>query len=203
MELFKAIENGADYDILIMDIMMPVYTGIEIAQKIREKNQVAKIIFLTSSSEFAVDSYGVNAFHYLLKPVQEAMLVPVLERAFSEITPKKEQEVLIKSKDGIIKVFFQNIEYTEVYGRTLLFHLTGGEVVEMQGTMGRTESELLHDSRFFKPHRSFIVNMDHVSRITGRDIVTFSGNLVPISRGAYKDIKQAFILYSFHESRPL
>lgn len=197
LDLLLATENGKSYDILILDVVMPLMTGIEVALEIREKNNISKIIFLTSSREFAVDSYKVDAFYYLLKPITKEGLIPILERACADIVNKVGNKIIVKCKTGLTKVFLHNIEYAEVLGRTLFFHLTSGEVLESLGTMSQLEMDLLSDKRFIKPHRSYIVNMNFIHRITNKDIITFSNKPVPISRELYKNVKQTYIGYSF------
>ena len=199
LDLLMATENGISYDILILDVVMPLMTGIEVAEEIRKKNNISKIVFLTSSPEFAVDSYKVDAFYYLLKPIKKEGLIPILEKACADITDKKEKEkeIIIKHKTCLTKVLLLNLEYIEVIGRKLFFHLTSGEVLESLGTMSQLESDLLSDKRFIKPHRSYIVNMDCIHRVTEKDIMTFSNKSVPISRELYKNTKQTYIDYSF------
>jgi len=192
-----SMENGLNYDLLILDVVMPLITGIEIAMEIRERNNLCKIIFLTSSREFAVDSYKVNAYNYLLKPIRKEGFIPILEKACADITDEKEKGIIVKCKTCLTRVLLHNLEYTEVSGRTLFFHLTSGEVLESYGTMSQLENELLRDKRFIKPHRSYIVNLDCVHRITDKDIITFSNKPIRISRELYKNTKQAFIDYSF------
>lgn len=203
LDLLTAMENGICYDILVLDVVMPLMTGIEAAMEIRKKNNLIKILFLTSSREFAVDSYKVDAFHYLLKPVNEESLIPILEKVCADIVDNKEKGIIIKHKTSLTKVILHNLEYAEVIGRTLFFHLTSGEVLESLGTMSQLENELLSDKRFIMPHRSYIVNMDCIHRITDKDIITFSKKPVPISRKLYKNIKQAYISYSFDEGKTL
>ncbi len=195
--LMAATEDGTHFDIIILDILMPLMTGIEVASEIRKRNSISKIIFLTSSHEFAVDSYKVDAFYYSLKPIKKEGLFPLLEKACANINNKKDHEIIIKYKTSLTKVFLHNIEYTEVAARTLYFHLTSGEVLETLGTLRQLENSLLSDKRFIKPHRSYIVNMDCINRITDKDIFTFSNKPIPISRGLYKTVKQAYIDYSF------
>lgn len=197
LDLLMATENGTSYDLLILDVIMPMMSGIEVATEIRKINNLSKIIFLTSSHEFAVDSYKVNAFYYLLKPIKEEGLVPILEKACVDIADKKEKAIIVKCKTCLTKVFLHTLEYTEVLGRTLFYNLTSGEVLESYGTMSQLENDLLRDNRFIKPHRSYIVNLDCVQRITKKDIITFSNKPIPISRELYKNIKQAYIDYSF------
>ena len=197
LDLLMATENGISYDLLILDVVMPLMTGIEVATEIRNKNNLSKIVFLTSSREFAVDSYKVDAFYYLLKPIGKEGLIPILEKACAYITDEKEKGIIVKCKTCLTKVFLHSLEYTEVLGRTLLFHLTSGEVLESYGTMSLLENDLLRDKRFIKPHRSYIVNMDCIHRIADKNIFTFSNKPIPISRELYKTIKQAYIDYSF------
>lgn len=197
LDLLMSMENGLSYDLLILDVVMPLMTGIEVATEIRKKNHLSKIIFLTSSREFALDSYKVDAFYYLLKPNRKEGLIPILEKACADIAVEKEKGILVKSKTCLTKILLHNLEYTEVLGRTLFFHLTSGEVLESYGTMSQLENDLLRDKRFIKPHRSYIVNMDCIHRLTDKAIITFSNTPIPISRELYKNIKQAYIDYSF------
>lgn len=197
LDLLLATEKGTNYDILILDVVMPLMTGIEVAAEIRKKNNISKIVFLTSSHEFAVDSYKVDAFYYLLKPINKEGLIPILEKACDDIVDKKEKGIIVKCKKCLTNVFFHKLEYIEVLRRTLFFHLTNGEILESLGTMSQLENDLLSDKRFIKPHRSYIVNMDYIRRFTDKDIITFSNRPIPISRELYKTIKQTYIDYSF------
>ncbi|HCT64951.1 MAG TPA: DNA-binding response regulator, partial [Lachnospiraceae bacterium] len=114
LDLLMAMENGLSYDLLILDVVMPLMTGIEVATEIRKKNNISKIVFLTSSREFAVDSYKVNAFYYLLKPIRKEGLIPILEKACADTADEKEKGIIIKCKTCLTKVLFHNLEYTEV-----------------------------------------------------------------------------------------
>lgn len=201
LDLLMAVENGTKYDIIVLDVVMPFMTGIEVATEIRKKNTISKIVFLTSSPDFAVDSYKVDAYYYLLKPIKKEGLIPILEKACDDIVDKQELGIIVKCKTCLTKILLHNLEYTEVIGRRLIFHLTSGEVLESLGTMSQLENDLLGYKRFIKPHRSYIVNMDCIQRITDKEIITFSNRRVPIARDVYKNIKQEYIDYSFAGNR--
>ena len=94
LELLAEIEKGARYDILFLDIILPNDNGISIAKEIRRYDSVVKIIFLTSSSEFAVQSYTVGAYFYQMKPVWEENFFRLMNAAISEC--KKEQRHSLK-----------------------------------------------------------------------------------------------------------
>lgn len=197
MELCNQIEGGKHFDIFLLDVLMPGLNGMDLASEIRLKDNIAKIIFLTSSPEFAVESYSVNAFNYLLKPVQKDKLFSVLDKATSDIGSNNKKFVVVKTQTGMFKVFMHELIYVEVIGRTIFFYLSNGMVIESNSTISQAESVLLADNRFIKPHRSFIVNLDYVKNLSQDGFTTTSNKLIPISRNVFKEVKQAYINYSF------
>lgn len=201
LDLLAAIEKGLRFDIFLLDIIMPLIDGIELAKEIRNKDTIAKILFLTSSPDFAVDSYGVNAFYYLLKPIKKEELLPLLEKASAAVIDKSEKYVIVKNGTALTKIVLNKLQYAEVIGRTISFFLTNGETVESFATMTQIEAELLTDKRFVKPHRSYIVNMDCIKNFTPKGITTVTGALIPISRDVYKKVKQAYIDYLINVAR--
>ncbi|MBQ0027696.1 MAG: response regulator [Lachnospiraceae bacterium] len=84
-DLMAAVEHGASFDIYILDIILPGMRGTEVASKLRERGDNGKIIYLTSSSVFSAQSEEVNAFGYLVKPIQPEQLYEILDRAIAEI----------------------------------------------------------------------------------------------------------------------
>ncbi|MBC7765507.1 MAG: response regulator transcription factor [Hyphomonadaceae bacterium] len=196
LDLVDAIETNISYDIILLDVIMPGLNGIEIAQEIRRKNNAVKIIFLTSTPEFAVNSYEVDAFYYAIKPITAHVLLPILEKAFSNIF-NKGKNILLKTKIGVTKVLLNNLEYLEIIGRMVYYHLKNGELVECTGIMSVLEDELLFYKQFIKPHRSFIVNMNFIDTISVNEIKTFCGARIPISRANYQKVKKQYIDYCF------
>ena len=103
-----------DYQVLLLDILMPGLNGIELASEIRQQNKNIKIVFLSSSPEYAVDSYAVNAFYYLLKPLSADKLYPILNRLLDDFA--KPAEVLnIKTPQHIFSIPFSKIELCRNY----------------------------------------------------------------------------------------
>ena len=185
-----------DYDILILDIIMPGFTGMQAAHEIRKFNEEIKIIFLTSSKEFAIESYSVGAYYYLLKPVLNEKLFSVLDKVVSEITSKQESCV-IYTHMGIVNIPFAKIECIEVYNKHLDFHLSDGSTKETRGALSDYENIFLDRKEFLKIHRSYILNMDYIHSIEAGEIVTYSGKRFPVSRLVAKDIKEHYMNYIF------
>lgn len=82
-ELVSALEKGKRFDIYCLDIIMPGYTGIDVANEIRSFDKNAPILFFTSSSEFALESYSVKAINYVLKPISKEKLSSLLMKCWS------------------------------------------------------------------------------------------------------------------------
>lgn len=195
MELITQIEGGKHFDIFLLDIIMPTINGIELAAEIRKSDNVAKIIFLTSSPEFAVKSYSVDAFNYLLKPIQKDALFSVLEKACNDICCALKQYILVKTQNDLSKVFFHELIYVEVIGRTIYFYQKNGVVIESINSISQIEEVLLVDNRFIKPHRSYIVNLDYIKTLAKHVFTTTSDQFIPVSRNVFKEVKQRFFNY--------
>lgn len=195
MDLLDGLKK-TDYDILILDIIMPNFTGMQAAHEIRKFNEEIKIIFLTSSKEFAIESYSVGAYYYLLKPVLKEKLFSILDKVVSEITSKQESCV-IYTHTGIVNIPFAKIECLEVYNKHLVFHLSDGSTKETRGTLTDYENVFLERKEFLKIHRSYILNMDYIHSIEAGEIATYSGKKFPVSRLLAKDIKEHYMNYMF------
>ena len=124
LDLLAAIERGLRFDILFLDILMPGQNGIETAEEIRKYDNNVKIIFLSSSREFAVQSYHVSAFFYQLKPILEESLFRVMDSVLEVCEKEQTSSLILRCKTGITRVEPRQIEYCEVLHRTLFIHLS-------------------------------------------------------------------------------
>lgn len=202
LELLTAIEHGIHYDILFLDIVMPGINGITTAEEIRKWDSSVKIIFMTTSSEFAVESYTVGAYFYQLKPIYFEALASLLDNVILELDNEQDHSLIIRCKTGISRIPIPKLMYCEVLGRTLLYHMANGAIFESIGSMQDLKNALLPFPRFLSPHRSFLINMDYISNITYKEILLLNQTRIPIPRGRYSKIKESFLAYAFSEGRP-
>ena len=165
LDLLAEIEKGTRYDILFLDVIMPAENGIAVAKEIRQYDTAVEIIFLTSSTEFAVESYMVGAYFYQLKPIWE--------------------ESFFRLMDAVL-------------GRKLLFHLENGAVLESAGSLDDLAGQLMQYSNFFRPHRSFLVNMEYIQNISSRSIKMVNDAEIPIPHGKCSEIKNTYMEYAFN-----
>lgn len=197
-ELLTEIEKGIRPDILFLDVVMPGQNGMDVAKEIRQYDTNVKIIFLTSSPEFAVESYTVGAYFYQLKPIWEESFFRLMDSVLSECEKKKKNSLILRSKDGITRIDLQQLEYCEVLGRKLLFHLEDGAVLESAGSLDDLAGQLMQYSNFFRPHRSFLVNMEYIQNISSRSIKMVNDAVIPIPHGKCSEIKNTYMEYAFN-----
>lgn len=197
-ELLTEIEKGIRPDILFLDVVMPGQNGMDVAKEIRQYDTNMKIIFLTSSPEFAVESYSVGAYFYQLKPIWEESFFRLMDAVLAECENKKKNRLILRSKDGITRIDLQQLEYCEVLGRKLLFHLENGAVLESAGSLDDLAVQLMQYSNFFRPHRSFLVNMEYIQNISSRSIKMVNDAEIPIPHGKCSEIKNTYMEYAFN-----
>lgn len=190
LELLTEIERGTRFDILLLDVMMPGENGIDTAREIRRYDQSVKIIFLTSSAEFAVESYTVGAYFYQLKPIWQESFFRLLDSVIAEC-----------AKSGITRVELDKLEYCEVLGRAQWLHLTDGTVLESGGGMDHLCEQLAEHDNFLRIHRSYLVNLDHIKSIVPKAITMDSLAELPVPRGKYAELKDLYLEYAFRRKQ--
>ncbi|MFZ7102400.1 MAG: LytR/AlgR family response regulator transcription factor [Peptococcaceae bacterium] len=182
-------EQGKRFDILFLDIIMDELSGVEAARRIRGKDQNVSIVFITSSPDFVFEGYDVQALHYILKPVDEEKLRGVLMYDFAKRFEKNCLD--IKFAGSVVRVPFDDIVYLESRGRKIIF-ATKSKAYETYGALSQF-AEQLPPGGFIFSHKSFVVNLNHVSQITKTDFITDTKQAVPISKSCYPEAKKAFI----------
>lgn len=185
--------KAGEYDFVLLDVVMPGIGGIKAAQELREKDRNVKIIFVSSSPEFAVDSYSVDAYQYLLKPVDADALFPLLDRIGRELSVQEERGLVLKNREGVVRLSFAEIEFVEVINKKVSFHLTGGVIREVTAALADLEGELLTRQEFIKTHRSYIVNLSCVQAVGVNCAVTKSGHRIPVSRQRHNQVQSAYM----------
>lgn len=196
-ELLNTAERE-HFTLYLLDVMMPGMSGMAAAREIRGFDEVASIVFLTSSPDFAYASYGVHALDYLLKPIQADKLFPILNH-LSQQEQEPQEDLLLKNGTTLIRVPFSQITYVEVMNKHLYYHMTNGTVYEVPGTLKQCESLLLSRPEFRQVHRSYIVNLLQVVELSPTDIKTCSGKRLPVSRSLYHNLQKYYVDLLFNQ----
>jgi len=197
-KLLDALEHGGDFDLYLLDVIMPGLNGIEVGKSIRRLGRDGAIVYLTSSPDYAVDSYLTRAFFYLLKPVDREQLFEVLDRAVALLQERKKQATIVNTPSGLRSIPLNDILYVERVDRILRYYLTDGETVDsrtIRGSLRDGLAGLLSDERFALCGASFALGLHHVKSVEKSEALLDSGVCVPVPRSAFADLKQAWMNY--------
>lgn len=199
--LLDAIDQGKRFDITILDILMPGENGIEIARNIRASGTDTEIIFLTSSPEYAVDSYEVKAQNYLLKPVTEEKFFASIDSILAELDEKDTASFIIYTTEKqYSRIRVSSLVYGEVTHRTITLHLADQTMISAVMTFTEFQDILKAYPDFTYPHRSYAVNMHYIQYVTKSDIILTDGQKIPLSRNNYTKISEQFLNFAYTNS---
>ena len=190
-ELFHSKEN---FDIIFLDIKMPKISGMDLAKKIREQGKQSLIIFITAAREYVFEAFDVEAFQYLLKPIQNQKLKTVLEKATKKLQIDTNTDFLIISADRQTKkVFLKDILYIESIGRIAKIHCNEGtlETYEQIGIL----ADKLFDKSFFRCHKCFLVNLDYVDSFDKTEVRLENGERIMLAKRRYEDFQKRILSY--------
>jgi len=178
------------YDLILLDIVMGGMNGMELAAEIRKRDEKAAIVFITSSREYALDGYNVNALHYLLKPVDSV----VLEHLILSDYKNKFQSEFLCFKSGVqnLRLPVNDIIRAETVGRRVEITLTDS-VVTYPGKLTKLLEELPKD-QFVRCHQAFAVNIQKTRELTRQSALSVNGVETPVSRTFTKEVQKAFLV---------
>lgn len=194
-ELLTKISSGYVYDLIFLGIFTPVINGIDAAKEIYTSNKVTKFIFVTSTDQYAVDSYSVGALDYIIKPLNQKKFTRAMSRFEESYKETNSNGIIVRDSKNIFNIPSHSLLYVEILDHYLMYHVSNSSPIRIRQTMAEIEEKLSQKSNFIKTHRSFIVNMDHISKIESSCITMANGDKVNISKDKYKTIMEAYINY--------
>lgn len=184
------------FDIIFLDVLMPLLSGMETAKELRQSDKTVKLVFLTTSSEYAVEAFTVKASNYLLKPAEPEKLYRCLEELSAEINASS-RKICIRGIHSLHQVSVDDIEYIESQNKRILFVLSNGQTILSGEPLYLYEQKLTLEDGFFKCSRSFIVNIHKIDTFTAKEIRTRSGARISISRNCHREFENAYFSVLF------
>lgn len=183
------------FDIIFLDIYIDNSNGMELAKKIRKKDEECLIIFTTVSKEFAIESYEVRAFYYLLKPYSYEQFMKVMNLAHKALS-KQVKYIEVKEARINIKVCLDNIIYIDYYNHYIQIH-TDYRIIKSYMKFKEIIELFEPYKQFLYCYRNCMINMSKASGIMEKDFVMKNGEIIPISKKHFGEIKQHFADYIF------
>lgn len=170
---------GHLFDLIFLDIRLKYQDGMKAAKELRRKEEDCEIIFITVLKELVFEAFEVRAADFLVKPIQREKLWAVLERECSKLPKTQEDFFLIKQGWEYQRIRKMEVYYCEVIKRKLYFHLKD-KMIEFYGTL--EELEKAAGTRFFRCHRSYLVNLEHIIGMERDCICLEDGSRIPLSK---------------------
>lgn len=195
-EFFSAWSPGG-YDLVLMDIYMEGMPGIEAARRIRERDRDCRLVFCTSSNDFASESYEVGAHYYLLKPFSDAAIMSMLRKLDLE---NYEFSRFITLPDGK-NVLLRNIIYTEYHNHVVTIHTKKDGQVRTRISQTEFQSLLVGYPYFCCCSKGIILNFHEVT-VQNKAMFTMSdGSIISVSRRKEKEVQEAYAAFLFNQMR--
>ncbi len=188
----ELLENGKDFDIFFLDIDVKDISGIDMARRLRKETE-AVIVFVTAFKEYIFDAFDVQAFQYLLKPIDEDRFFQVLDKALAECRQKKQAEPLVIRVNGIYQnIPKEDILYAENEGRKVILHLREKQISyyakmsELEGILGE---------QFFRCHRGYLVNLNEIKGYDTGNIQLKNNEVILMAKQKYSAFVNTYMKF--------
>jgi len=188
-----AWEDDSSYDLLIFDIEMGQLNGMELAAGIRRKDEDIPILFVTGYDSYMAQGFEVAALHYLLKPLRKEKLFTVLDKLKKmRMRKKQEEKILFRAEEGPLSLPASKIWYIEAMAHQCILYTEDTSHV-LCSSIGEMVRQLCGRREFVRCHRSYLVNVQHISAIVKPELVLDDGRRIPVSRSAEKEVGRVYI----------
>lgn len=196
--LLENIKPGL-FSIIFLDLYMNGISGMETARELRRRGYSCQIVFVTSSIEYALQGYEVDAANYLLKPVEAHSLHQALDHCFSRMGICSDSISVISNR-AELSIPLKNIIWIEAQRNALLFHTDGG-LVKSYMTIDNLSKMLNGYNQFLLCCKGILVNMDRISTVGNDDFIMDNNEHVQIRKRGGNQVKQEYLHYLFSQAQ--
>ena len=194
-DLADMTEKGTIYDVYLLDIYMPGITGMSIATELRSRGVKSPIIFLTSSTDHALEAFGVDATHYLLKPYTKDSFYVGMDKAMQSIASHKNDSVILKVDNDYRSIPISKLIYCEAEDKYQRLYLEGGERLLVRISGMELYKLLSEFDSFYHCGRAHIINLNHISRVTPDGAVFKNDMQLNLPHTVLAGLRSAFFDY--------
>ena len=184
-------ESGEAFNMVFLDYCMKGHNGIESAKAIRKKDLRCGIVFVTAYPDFVFDSFEVQPFRFLLKPLAKEKIFEAIDSYIAQM--KVAMPITVIEEGCRISVLTDDIVYAEADGKNCYIH-TRSKTYHSSSTLAKLQ-EILPESAFYRIHKSYLINMYCVTMIDGKLVTMINGRTLPVSRTKCKDFKDHYMTF--------
>ncbi len=189
----ELLSYNGQIDILFLDIQMKDMDGMETARKLRADKFRGFLVFITVLKEMVFQSFEVQAYDYLVKPVDDKQFEKTMERLYASMQNASEDSLLVqKGYEGRI-IREDEIVFCEIIDRKIYLNLASGEVVDYYERIENLETKL--NNRFYRCHRSYLINLKHLKGYKNGTACMDNGKEIPVSRLRRREFSGVVLQY--------
>lgn len=190
--LLNSIDNGALFDIFILDVYIGEEMGTTLAKEIRAREIENPIIFLTTSIEHAPQGYETGTLRYLIKPLEPEKFYEAIDVALLQAEKLQSKLIRLKTENGIESINANNIMYSEAHDHYQYITLENTQLLKVRMTVSELYAMLAKNDGFFRLGSAYIINLRNIKNLTSSEILLYNNTTIPIPRGKYAELKKVF-----------
>ncbi|MBE7018918.1 MAG: response regulator transcription factor [Ruminococcaceae bacterium] len=190
--LLNSIDNGALFDIFILDVYIGEEMGTTLAKEIRAREIENPIIFLTTSIEHAPQGYETGTLRYLIKPLEPEKFYEAIDVALLQAEKLQSKLIRLKTENGIESINANNIMYSEAHDHYQYITLENTQLLKVRMTVSELYAILAKNDGFFRLGSAYIINLRNIKNLTSSEILLYNNKTIPIPRGKHAELKKVF-----------
>lgn len=190
--LLNNIDNGALFDIFMLDVYIGDEMGTTLAREIRAREIESPIIFLTTSVEHAPQGYETGTLRYLIKPLEPEKFYEAIDAACLQAEKLQSKLIRFKTENGIESINANNIMYSEAHDHYQYIKLDNGQTIKVRTTVSELYALLAKNDGFFRLGSAYIINLRNIKNLTSSAILLYDNTTIPIPRGKHAELKKVF-----------
>ena len=190
--LLNNIDNGALFDIFMLDVYIGDEMGTTLAREIRAREIESPIIFLTTSVEHAPQGYETGTLRYLIKPLEPEKFYEAMDAALLQAEKITKQLIRLKTENGIESINANNIMYSESHDHHQYIKLDNDQLLKVRTTVSELYAMLAKNDGFVRLGSAYIINLRNIKNLTSSEILLYNNTTIPIPRGKYAELKKVF-----------
>ena len=193
----NALDDGKLFDIFVLDVYIGDEMGTDLAKNIRKRGIDSPIVFLTTSVEHAPESFETGTLRYLIKPINPTKFYEAMDVSLAGAEKIGQRLIKLKTENGVESINASHIMYSEAHDHYQYVTLSGGEVIKIRMTVAELFTILARHGGFIRVGSPYIINLRQVKNVSRTAVSFYSDKSIPIPRGKYKEIKDAFWDYQY------
>lgn len=194
--LCMVCEDNYTPDLVFMDIYMPGKPGIDAAKELRKMGFNCRIVFLTTSKEYALEAFRVEADQYLVKPVEQKELFQVLDKIMQDTGSAQKKYLSLRVDNRIHRIALRDIVFCEAQKKCQYIYMSDGTRYMLRMTMAKIYEMLSEYPEFVRAGISYIVNLEHINSLNAKELCMDNEKKIYLPRGSYQSLREKY--FSFY-----